>query len=111
LEILMRSILALISFAVLVSAAPTDPRSTPFGEHAAVVSQTRERPEPWRPCGDEQASTHCVCVKVTWLCGGEEHTVTYRLCSACDVQAVKSILLQAAAFGCTLISREVVACQ
>jgi hypothetical protein len=44
----MRSILALISFAVLVSAAPTDPRSTPFGEHAAVVSQTRERPEPWQ---------------------------------------------------------------
>jgi hypothetical protein len=86
----------------------TPPPPAPFATVANVVTDTRE---PWRPCGDEPASAHCICVKVTWLCGGEEHTVTYQLCSACDVQALKSIILQAAAFGCTLISREVVACQ
>jgi len=109
---MFRRFLASVALLCIASAGLTQPgEPAPFASVASVVSQTRERPEPWRPCGEEPTSGHCVCVTLTWLCGGDEHAVTYRLCSICDVNAVKTIMVQAQAFGCTLISRQVVACQ
>lgn len=106
----MRSILFALALIALSFFASAQSQRAPFAEFAPTVTQTVERPEPYRPCGDG-LSTHCVCREVTWLAGGEMHTVVYQLCSVCDLKGLQAIMQTASAMGMVLVSVKNVPCQ
>ena len=109
----MRTILFALFLVVLTVFAPAQPQqAAPFSEFTSVVSQSlnRAEAEPYRPCSDGPA-THCVCREVTWLAGGELHSVTYQLCDVCDLRAVRDIMSTAHAMGMVLVSVKSVPCQ